>query len=240
MPPAASIVRCHASVRASSATICSSAATTSVHSDALASAPENSWRWPARPTTSAAAVASEPATVIVARWRRPNARAPAPSAAMRLRGGMEQELTGRPCSRTRPIGASRALGQPHAPAVSGPPPRSAARPRGLAVVEAPQRVDQLVLAHLGAPPDPRRAGVGQELVLGLGRVDASGGAPAALAREAARAGRLLVGRPLLVLGLPMVAALLGDVLDRGPSGPVARPRCRIRRARCRASWRTCP
>jgi hypothetical protein len=79
------MVRCHASLRATSATICSSAVTASVHDGALESAASNSWRRPASRNTRTAAVASEPKTVIGARWRRPKPRRPAINSAGRLR-----------------------------------------------------------------------------------------------------------------------------------------------------------
>src|SRR5688500_19014454 len=69
VPPAASIVMCHASLRDTSATTCSSVVIAIVHRDALDSAAVNSSRRPARSTTRRAATASEPAIVIAVRRR---------------------------------------------------------------------------------------------------------------------------------------------------------------------------
>ena len=79
VPPAASMVRCHASLRETRATIWSRTVSSSTHQAALASAVSNSSRRPARASTSAPAVISDPAIVIAVRWRRPKARMVAPT-----------------------------------------------------------------------------------------------------------------------------------------------------------------
>src|SRR5919108_6474718 len=58
------MVRCHASLRATSATICSSTVTASTHAATSDSAAANSSRRPASTSTSTAAVASDPTTLI--------------------------------------------------------------------------------------------------------------------------------------------------------------------------------
>jgi hypothetical protein len=70
-PPAASIVRCQASLRASSATAWSAAVAAMTSAEALESASVNSWRRPASSETSMPAVTSEPAIVRAVRLRRP-------------------------------------------------------------------------------------------------------------------------------------------------------------------------
>jgi hypothetical protein len=61
-------------VRASSATICSAAESSSTHGEALEIALANSCRCPARTATSAAAASVEQTIVIARRWRDPKAR----------------------------------------------------------------------------------------------------------------------------------------------------------------------
>src|SRR6266511_1440408 len=70
------MLRCHASLRASSATIWSSTVTASTQTAASESACTNWCRRPARTNARIAALASAPKTVIAARWRRPKARRP--------------------------------------------------------------------------------------------------------------------------------------------------------------------
>src|SRR4051812_35761841 len=83
------------------------------------------------------------------------------------------------------------------------------------------RIRQFVLGHVRAPVDVELLGALVELLLGVAlRIDASVGAlgPVAGVRAALRG--LRVRRPLLVLELPVVALLLGDVLDRRERGAV--------------------
>ena len=68
-PPAASIVRCHASERATSATVCSPAAAARIHHEALESAVAKSWRRPERAKTSAAIVTTAPPMATATRCR---------------------------------------------------------------------------------------------------------------------------------------------------------------------------
>src|SRR5215211_7319313 len=97
---------------------------------------------------------------------------------------------------------------------------SAARAGGLARAVLLQRPRKLVLAHPRAALDPGALRVLVELLLGLAGVDAAVGRGRPLARLPAALGRLRVRRALAVLQLPVVAALLGDVLDRRIRGPV--------------------
>src|SRR4051812_3104686 len=100
--------------------------------------------------------------------------------------------------------------------------RSSSSPAGggLAIGVLAQRVGELVLVHLRAPLDAGRAGVLEQLGLGLVGVDAAMGLARVVAGRLAAAGRLRVGRAGLVLELPVVALLLGDVLDRRPGRAV--------------------
>src|SRR3954451_18542320 len=95
------------------------------------------------------------------------------------------------------------------------------------VLAARDRVGELLLGHLRAPVDAERLGARVELLLGVPRhVDAAVRGLRPVARGGAALRRLRVRRALLVLELPVVATLLGDVLDRGPRRPV-RARLRV-------------
>src|SRR5207302_9247248 len=75
---------------------------------------------------------------------------------------------------------------------------------------------ELGLVHLRPALDPQLAGALVQLPLARpGDVDPSGRPLGPVPRGCARLGALLVGRPLSVLQLPVVALLLGDVLHRG-------------------------
>ena len=91
---------------------------------------------------------------------------------------------------------------------------------GLPVVVALERLGQLVLVHLRAPGDVRLASVRLELRLRLAGVDAAVGLLRPVARRGAALLGLRVRRPVVVLELPVVALLLGDVLDRRPRRPM--------------------
>src|SRR4051794_32915098 len=99
-------------------------------------------------------------------------------------------------------------------------PKLGARPARLALGGLPGRLGQLGLVHVGATLDARLLGVVVERLLGLVGVDAAVALPGPVARGAAALRRLRIGRALLVLELPVVALLLGDVLDGGVGGPV--------------------
>src|SRR5206468_9178062 len=71
VPPAASMLRCQASLRATSAPICSATVARSIHTATSEIAVANSWRRPASTSARAAVVASEPTIVSGTRWRRP-------------------------------------------------------------------------------------------------------------------------------------------------------------------------
>src|SRR4051812_26173698 len=96
-----------------------------------------------------------------------------------------------------------------------PSARLRARFARLALGVLPQRLGELGLAHVRAPFDARLLGVLVELLLGLVGVHAAVGLLGPLARRAAALLGLRVRGSLLVLELPVVALLLGDVLDRG-------------------------
>src|SRR3954464_13368961 len=96
-----------------------------------------------------------------------------------------------------------------------PSPRLRARFARLALGVLPQRLGELGLAHVRAALDARLLGVLVELLLGLVGVHAAVGLLGPLARRAAALLGLRVRGSLLVLELPVVALLLGDVLDRG-------------------------
>jgi hypothetical protein len=66
--------RCHASLRETSATICSNTVTASTNAEASESAAENSSPRPASTNARIAVVATEPTIVISVRWRRPKPR----------------------------------------------------------------------------------------------------------------------------------------------------------------------
>jgi len=85
-----------------------------------------------------------------------------------------------------------------------------------------QGIGQLILVHLRATTDAGLAGIGDQLVLALVGVHAALGLVAALASCPAGVLGLGVGGSLLVLELPVVALLLGHVLDRRP-GCAVRP-----------------
>src|SRR3954467_9390308 len=85
------------------------------------------------------------------------------------------------------------------------------------VVRLLDRVDQLVLVHLRAALDVEPTGEVLQVLLARVRVDAPGRRQVA---AAVTAGRLLVGRTVLGLGLPVVAHLLVGVLERGERGAV--------------------
>ncbi len=91
VPPAAWIVRCHASLRETSAPICNSTVVASTHHLAAESASANFCRRPENAHASTAAVAREPTTVITPRRRRPKRRtratSPASEAPIRRRCG---------------------------------------------------------------------------------------------------------------------------------------------------------
>jgi hypothetical protein len=76
-----------------------------------------------------------------------------------------------------------------------------------------QRLRELGLAHVGAALDAGSLGVVVEGVRGLGGVDAAVGLPVALTRGAPAEGGLRIRGTLFVLELPVVAALLGNVLE---------------------------
>src|SRR4051812_24506766 len=99
----------------------------------------------------------------------------------------------------------------------GAPPSARLRARfaRLALGVLPQRLGELGLAHVRAALDARLLGVLVELLLGLVGVHAAVGLLGPLARRAAALLGLRVRGSLLVLELPVVALLLGDVLDRG-------------------------
>src|SRR5213076_644929 len=83
------------------------------------------------------------------------------------------------------------------------------------------RPRELLLAHLRAPLDAEPLGALVELLLGVALcVDAAVGLLRVLAGGPAALLGLRVRGALLVLELPVVAALLGDVLDRGVRRPV--------------------
>src|SRR3954468_379974 len=84
---------------------------------------------------------------------------------------------------------------------------------GLAGVGLLERLDQLVLAHPRPAGDVELPGHLVEVTLAGVGVHATGGL-AALARTGSGPRGLVVGRALLVLGLPMVADLLERVLQR--------------------------
>ena len=86
VPPAASIVRCHASLRETSATTCRSAVPARTHTEALASAWPNSSRRPASTAASSSATATDTAIVSGVRRRRQNATSRGPSASGRRLG----------------------------------------------------------------------------------------------------------------------------------------------------------
>src|SRR5215216_2583155 len=92
--------------------------------------------------------------------------------------------------------------------------RSAACPGRLAVAVLLQRLRELLLRHLRAAGDAGALRVLVELLLRLARVDAAVGPAGPGARLRRALGRLRIRRALPVLELPVVAALLGDVLDR--------------------------
>src|SRR3954454_13729257 len=96
-----------------------------------------------------------------------------------------------------------------------PSARLRARFARLALGVLPQRLGELGLAHVRAALDARLLGVLVELLLGLLGVHAAVGLLGPLARRAAALLGLRVRGSLLVLELPVVALLLGDVLDRG-------------------------
>src|SRR5439155_23931838 len=86
---------------------------------------------------------------------------------------------------------------------------------------ARHRPRELLLAHLRAPLDAELLGALVQLLLGVALdVDAAVGLLRVLAGEAPALRGLRVRGALLVLGLPVIAALLGDVLDGIPRGPV--------------------
>src|SRR3954447_13411030 len=95
-----------------------------------------------------------------------------------------------------------------------------ARFRGLPLGVLLERLCELLLAHVRAALDAGLLGVLVELLLRLVRVDAAVGAFGVVARAAAGPLGLRVRRALLVLELPVVALLLGDVLDGGERGAV--------------------
>ena len=120
-------------------------------------------------------------------------------------------------------------------------PRLRARLRGLALAVPRERLGELLLVHPRAALDAGPLRVLVELLLGLEDIHAAVRlAAAARGRPALR--RLRVGRSRLVLQLPVIAALLGDVLDRIPGGAVgallaagtARGRCRAPSCMCAA------
>src|SRR3954452_17807933 len=112
--------------------------------------------------------------------------------------------------------ASSARDRARATARRAPPSaRLRARSARLALGVLPQRLGELGLAHVRAPVDARLLGVLVELLLGLVGVHAAVGLLGPLARRAAALLGLRVRGSLLVLELPVVALLLGDVLDRG-------------------------
>src|SRR3954451_22410782 len=79
--------------------------------------------------------------------------------------------------------------------------------------------DELLLRHVRAALDAGPLRVLVQLRLRLVGVDATVSAPPAPGGRSSLRG-LGVRRPLASLRLPMVALLLGDVLDRGPRGAV--------------------
>src|SRR4051812_8593289 len=83
VPPAASMLRCQASLRASRATIWSRTATRSTQAAALERASANSCRLPSSTKPRTTSVTSEPTTVIGVRRRRPKSRRVAPNWASR-------------------------------------------------------------------------------------------------------------------------------------------------------------
>src|SRR5215208_2373936 len=107
--------------------------------------------------------------------------------------------------------------QPSPPDQPGPSPPDAPQPdpKGPETPDDPIRPEPVV-----PPVDAGPLRVLIELTLRLVRVHAAVRLATALASEAAAARGLLVRWPRLVLQLPVVALLLGDVLDGGPRGPV--------------------
>src|SRR3954451_11242627 len=95
-----------------------------------------------------------------------------------------------------------------------------ARVRRLPLGVLLERLGKLLLGHVRAALDAGLLGVLVELLLRLVRVDAAVGAFGVVARAAAGPLGLRVRRALLVLELPVVALLLGDVLDGGERGAV--------------------
>jgi hypothetical protein len=110
VPPAASMVRCHASLRATSARICSSTVTASTDAAAAESAAVNASRRSASSTTRTAAVPRETTIVTRPRRRRPTRRTRLTSPAHGLAAVMgSRPYDGRGGSRLRlrgPSGAS--------------------------------------------------------------------------------------------------------------------------------------
>jgi hypothetical protein len=107
VPPAAGIVRCHASLRETSAPICSSTVATSTHESAAESASANSCRRPESAHASTAAVAREPTTVMSPRRRRPKRRTQPTSSPSEppMRGRCDVAAGSRPCPSR--LGSSR-------------------------------------------------------------------------------------------------------------------------------------
>src|SRR3954447_15119145 len=89
------------------------------------------------------------------------------------------------------------------------------------VLLARDRVGELLLVHVRAALDAELLGAVVELLLGVALgVDAAARPLRPVARGLAALGGLRVRRALLVLELPVVALLLGDVLDRRERGAV--------------------
>src|SRR4051795_10145433 len=89
------------------------------------------------------------------------------------------------------------------------------------VLLARDRVRELLLVHVGAAVDAELLGAVVELLLGVAlNVDSAARRLRPVARGLAALGGLRVRRSLLVLELPVVALLLGDVLDRRERGAV--------------------
>src|SRR4051812_25182069 len=89
------------------------------------------------------------------------------------------------------------------------------------VLLAGDGVGELTLGHAGAALDAERLRALVELFFGVALgVDATVGLLRPVARRGAALLGLRVARAVLVLLLPVVADLLGDVLDRRPRGPV--------------------